>query len=93
MQKPLTMLRISGQMHDNRSDGRQPYCVNPGRRGAGKAPKCNKLVVDCHVGELIKRKKSVRAHKLPRAFVRWPLGPRTEAVRAAEGNRGTPLAG
>ena len=52
--------------------------VNPGRRGVGKAPKCNKWEEDCHVDELNKRKKSVRAHKLPRAFVRWPLGPRTE---------------
>jgi hypothetical protein len=41
-------------------------------------PKCNKCEEDCHDGELIKRKKSVRAHKLPRVFVRWPLGPHTK---------------
>ena len=71
--------------HDNSASASRPI-VNPGRRGAGKAPKCNKWEEDCHVGELIKRKKSVRTHKLPRAFGRWPLGPHTEAARAAEGN-------
>ena len=60
--------------------------VNPGRRGAGMAPKCNKWEEDCHVDEIVKRKKSVRAHKLPIAFVRWPLGPRTKTVRADEAN-------
>jgi len=38
--------------------------------------------------DLIKRRKSVRAHKSPRAFVMWPSGPRTKAVRVAKGNRG-----
>ena len=79
------MSRWRCKNHDNGALASSPI-VNPGRRGAGKAPKCNKCVEDCHVDEVVKGEKSVRAHKLPIAFVRWPLGPRTEAVRAAEGN-------
>jgi hypothetical protein len=47
--------------------------VSLGRRGAGKAPKLNKCAEDCHVDELIKRKKSVRAPKLLAFFARLSL--------------------
>src|SRR5450759_283620 len=84
-QVKIILSRWRCKNHDNSASASSPI-VNPGRRGAGKAPKFYKWVENCHVDEMIKRKKSVRAHKLPRAFGRWPLGPRTEAVRAAEGN-------
>ena len=55
--------------------------------GSRVGPKFDKWIKAYRNDDLIKRKKSVRAHKLPRAFVRWPLGPHTEAVRVAKGNR------
>ena len=74
--------------HDNSALASNHIC-NPGRWGVGQTPKFDKWIKAYRNDEMIKRKKSVRAHKLPRVFVRWPSGPRTKAVRVAKGNRGS----